>query len=84
MKILQLPYLITILFVVVIFALAVGCQHADTVSCETDWTAIHGSQGTTCVAPTQSWDQGNLKKNDVAKCPNADFIAPNGKLVQCP
>ncbi len=31
---------------------------------------------------SQSWDQGNLKRNDRG-CPTAVFIAPNGNLVQC-
>jgi hypothetical protein len=34
------------------------------------------------VQPSQSWDQENLKRNDKG-CPNAIYIAPNGKLEQC-
>lgn len=33
--------------------------------------------------PNQSWDQENLKRND-AGCPTAIFVAPGGKLAQCP
>jgi hypothetical protein len=32
--------------------------------------------------PSQSWDQGNLKRNDDG-CPTAVFVAPRGELVQC-
>ncbi len=32
--------------------------------------------------PSQSWDQANLKRNDIG-CPTAVFVAPGGELVQC-
>jgi hypothetical protein len=34
-------------------------------------------------APSQSWDQENLKKNDHG-CPTAVYVAPNGVLELCP
>jgi hypothetical protein len=34
-------------------------------------------------AASQSWDQGNLKRNDHG-CPTAIYVAPHGTLELCP
>lgn len=49
------------------------------------WAAfwIHGCEvPAASYAPTQSWDQENLKRHDVG-CPTAVFVAPHGNLEQC-
>ena len=33
--------------------------------------------------PAYSWSQDNLKRNDLARCPSAIFVAPGGNLIQC-
>lgn len=59
-----------------------------TTSCRLAWIICAASMASGCthLLPSQSWDQANLKKHDIANCRTANpvFVAPNGNLEQCP
>jgi len=49
------------------------------------WTLLIVGVSSCAHNPAQSWDQQNLKRNDIADCirGNPVFIAPGGVLEQC-
>jgi hypothetical protein len=69
--------------IVVVLALVTGCASGGLLTMNDDWCAAHpDASSARCMAPSQSWDQENLKRHDVG-CPSAIYIAPNGVLEQC-